>query len=243
MVDLNKQQNQLEERLGSMQKIDDMSEITLQNNESLEALKVIYPGMKNREVLNAFRDIRTKLMQKAGDDNFVVMVTPVCNSGGGSFFSVNLAAAIALDRGKSALVVDCNLYQPSLHNIIPNETDLGLSQFLEDGSIKVEEIVYATGVNRLRVIPVGTGHEPALELFTSERMKHFIAEIKNRYPDRYIILDVPPITESADARIIQEFSDYCLVVLPYGKVSKSQVLSSVDAVIKDKLAGVVLNDF
>lgn len=223
--------------------IKQMAEIVPQVNENLDALRVIYPGMKNRDVLNSFRDIRTKLLQQTGDENFVLMVTSVCGGGGASFFGVNLGAAIALDRGKSALVVDCNLHEPTLHHIIPNETDLGLVQFLEDSKISVEEVVYATGINRLRIVPLGKGSEPALELFTSERMKRFISEVKSRYPDRYVILDVPPITESADARIIQELCDFCLLVAPYGKVSEAQVLSSVDAILKEKFLGLIMNDF
>lgn len=220
-----------------------MTEITPQVNENLDALRIIYPGMKNRNVLNSFRDVRTRLLQKTGDNNFVLMVTSVCGEGGGSFFSVNLGAAIALDRGKSALIIDCNLHNPTLHQVIPNETDLGLVQFLEDSHVSVEEIVYATGINRLRVVPLGKGREPALELFTSDRMGRFIKEVKERYPDRYIILDVPPITESADARIIQEFCDFCILVTPYGKVSEPQVLSSVDAILKEKFIGLIMNDF
>lgn len=223
--------------------IKQMAEIAPQINDNLDALKVIYPGMKSRDVLNSFRDIRTKLMQKTGDDNFVLMVTSVCSEGGGSFFSVNLGAAIALDRGKSALIVDCNLHQPWLHKIIPNVTDVGLVEFLDDPKINVEEVVYATGINRLRVVPLGKGCEPGIELFTSDRMRSFIGEIKTRYPDRYIILDAPPITESADARIIQEFCDYCVLIVPYGKVTKTQVLSSVDAILTEKLVGLIANDF
>lgn len=235
-----KPQPQNELLTGSIKK---MAEIVPQVNESLDALRVIYPGMKNRDVLNSFRDIRTKLLQITGDANFVLMVTSACSEGGASFFSVNLGAAIALDRGKSALVVDCNLHNPTLQGVIPNETDLGLVQYLEDSKISIEEVVYATGINRLRIVPLGKGSEPALELFTSERMRRFINEVKSRYPDRYIILDVPPITESADARIIQELCDFCVLIAPYGKVSETQVLSSIDAILKEKFVGLIMNDF
>ena len=224
-------------------RIKHMVEVKPLDQDELDNAKIIYPGMHNREILNAFREVRTKLFQQAGKENFVIMLTSVCERGGSSFASINLGAAIALDRGKTAIVVDCNLYQPHLHALLADEPDYGLADYLEDSELGVDDIIYASGVTRLRIVPAGKEHEPGSELFSTEGMQKFITELKARYPDRYIIIDAPPISMSADTRILQDLCDYCLLVVPYGKVTKDQVLSAIDAVDSERLAGVMYNDF
>lgn len=220
-----------------------MGEIQLLDQQGLDEAKIIYAGMPGREVLNAFREVRTKLFQKFKNENFVLMVSSVCDFGGSTFTGVNLAAAIALDREKTAIVVDCNLYNPKLNSFLGDQIEYGLGDYLGDPTLSVEDIIYATGVPRLRIVPAGGEHEPGLELYASENMSKFIGELKERYPDRYIILDAPPIITSADTRILQEKCDGCLLVVPYGKVSKKQVLSAIDAMDQERLVGLIHNNF
>lgn len=208
----------------------------------LEALRVIHPGMTQPRVMNAFRELRTKLYQLASDrENFVLLVTAVCSGGGASFVAMNLGAAIALDESKTALVVDCNIYEPSLHRLLPVEPDFGLVEYLENMSLDTKDIIYSTGVRRLRMIPAGSRQQQGSEFFTSGRMRRFVGELRSRYRDRYIIVDAPPIGTSADARILAELSDYVMLVVPHAQVTADQVQASIDAIGPEKLAGVIFN--
>ena len=65
--------------------------------------------------------------------------------------------------------------------------------------------------------------------------------IKNRYPDRYIILDGPSLEDSADARILAELCDLATIVVPYGLSTTTEVIDAANAIGKTKLAGVVMN--
>lgn len=224
-------------------KIKSMVDVKTLDNQELDKLKIVYPGMADRKVLNAFREVRTKLFQLAGEENFVLMVSSVCEQGGASFSSVNLASAISLDRNRTSIVIDCNLIHPSLHKLLAHQPEHGLVDYVEDDTFHVGDIVYASGVPRLRVIPAGSTHEGGLEMFSAERMRELVKEIKTRYPDRYIIFDAPPITTSADARILQDLCDYCLLVVPYGKATKDMILSAVEAVDEERFAGLVFNNF
>ena len=49
----------------AMNSIADMAEVTLKTQDELAALKVIYPGMAQRQVLSSFRELRTKLLDRA----------------------------------------------------------------------------------------------------------------------------------------------------------------------------------
>jgi len=219
-----------------------MEDVRRLSTEELDERKIIYPGMHNRDIINRFRELRTKMLQMGGRDNFVILVSSVCPGGGSTFTALNLAAAFALDQTKTALLVDCNLHTPQIASHLNIDVEFGLTDHLADPTVDVDQIIYATGVPRLRAIPVGNYSETGAEYFTSPRMKKFLFEVTRRYPDRYIVIDAPSISESADSRILSELCDCALLVVPYGKVVPDQVSASIEALNQTKLAGIVFNN-
>jgi protein-tyrosine kinase len=73
-------------------------------------------------------------------------------------------------------------------------------------------------------------------------MRDLMENLRDRYDDRYIIVDTPSITQSADAEILSSLCDYVLLVVPYGKATESQILSATKAIDEGKLLGVVFNN-
>jgi protein-tyrosine kinase len=74
-------------------------------------------------------------------------------------------------------------------------------------------------------------------------MKLFLKEIKRRYLDRYIIVDSPSVGDfSADTRIIAELCDFVVLVVPYGKVTDSEIRASIEILGQHRIAGVVFNN-
>ncbi|RYY02706.1 MAG: polysaccharide biosynthesis protein [Gammaproteobacteria bacterium] len=224
-----------------LEKIKNIPTPVLWTQEEFYEKKVVFTGMRQRQLLNAYREVRIKLLKKSQTDNMVVLVSSVTDAGTSSNFSFNLAATFALDPHKTALFVDCNPYSPSAEGYITSSVDLGLTQYLTDENIQFEKIIYPTGVERLRVIPSGGSSESAAEVFNSTRMQRFVSEIKERYPDRFIVLDVPSVQQSTEARILSRYCDHALLLVPFGKAVTDEVLAAVDAVGKEKFAGVVFN--
>ena len=224
------------------EQIKNMSLPVLWTQEELYEKKVIFTGMRQRELLNAFREVRIRLLERSQTDNMVVLVSSVASAGGSSFFSFNLAATFALDQHKTALYVDCNPYSSSAEKYIVNEIDRGLIHYLTDYTVPLKKIIYPSGIERLRVIPSGGSSESAAEFFNSKRMEVLVAEIKARYPDRFIVIDAPSIQQSTEARILSRYCDHALLVVPFGKAVLDEVLAAVDAVGKEKFAGLVFNN-
>jgi protein-tyrosine kinase len=223
------------------EKIKNMEMPQLWTQDELYEKKIVFTGMRQRDVLNAFREVRIKLLGKHHSDNMVVLVSSVAIGVPSSYFSFNLAATFALDQHKTALFVDCNPYNSDVDKYITADIDAGLSSYLTDYTVPLKNIIYPSGVERLRVIPSGGASESAAEFFNSKRMEVLVAEIKSRYPDRFIVLDAPSIQQSTEARILAKYCDHALLVVPFGKVVTDEVLSAVDAVGKEKFAGLVFN--
>lgn len=226
----------------SRAQIRQMSEVGELSENELSDRKIIYPGMKERHVLNSFRDLRTTLMQRAKGRNFICLVSSLSSGGGATYISLNLAAAFALDKSKTALLIDCNLYDPSIDSLLNIDEAEGVTDFIDDPSIDIKDIIYASGIPRLRIIPVGSNREAGAEHYSSSRMEEFVSAIRDRYDDRFIVIDAPPILSAAETRILADLCDMAILVLPYGKVSAAQIDEGVKAIPKDKFAGVVFNN-
>lgn len=224
------------------QAISRMGDIKGMSAKEMDAKKIIHSATENRELLEIFRNLRTRLLQRHDDENFVVLVSSACSSGGGSMVSMNLAAAFALDQSKTSVIVDCNVLDPSLDNLLSIPPDYGLTDFLSNPKVAVDDIIYASGIPRLRMVPAGSRSELAAELFASQGMRQIIGALKERYPDRYIFLDAPPISSGAEVRVLSRLCDQAIIVVPHGKVTPAQIMGGVDVVGKDKFLGVIFNN-
>tara|TARA_R100001440_G_scaffold47446_5_gene67373 strand:- start:45674 stop:46585 length:912 start_codon:yes stop_codon:yes gene_type:complete len=210
-------------------------------NDDLDERRIIYPESSNRDLVNRFRNLRTKLLEISGGNNFTLVVSSASEGAGASFTALNLAAAFAFDQSKTALLIDCNLREPTLHTMLDMAPETGLTDFLDESDYDIARIIYPTGIPRLRLIPAGSRRESPGEFFTSFRMKQFLQAIRRRYPDRFIILDTASVSDTPDARILAELCDYALLVVPHGKVTASAVEHAAGAFQPDKFAGAIIN--
>jgi len=234
--------SQLEARARSSAAITLMREPKLLSKDELDAARIIFPEMGESPTVRAFREIRTKILQKTLGRNCVIMVTAVAAQSGTTFVALNLASAFAFDEVKTSLLLDCNLRSPRLHRLLKDEAASGLTDYLENPEMDASAIIHPVGIERMRVVPAGGRREIPGEYFTSIKMKGLLDSIRARYPERFIILDSPPMTESADTQILADLCDYIILVLPYGAVTQSQVDTCVKAMDRNKLLGLVFNN-
>lgn len=210
-------------------------------HDDLDERRIIYPDSANRSLVNHFRNLRTKLLERSGGNNFTLVVSGARSGAGASFVSLNLAAAFAFDSAKTALIIDCNLREPALHSTLDVIPEFGLTDFLDDPDFDISRILYPTGIPRLRLIPAGSRRETPSEFFTSFRMKQFLMAVRRRYPDRFIVLDTAPISESPDARILTDLCDYSMLVVPHGGMTPGAVEQLALAFSPEKFVGAVIN--
>ncbi|MEJ2106541.1 MAG: AAA family ATPase [Acidiferrobacteraceae bacterium] len=217
--------------------------------QALAEMRIISPEMPDRGVVDAYRRMRTKIVKKNGGENPTIMVTGISHASGVTFTALNLAAAFAFDESKTALVIDCNFRSQGME--LGEEGDrgeevdrYGLADYLDDemDDVGMEEIIHPTGIRRMRLIPSGGEREGLVEYFTSTKMSELVESAKQRYRDRYIIIDTPPILESADTGILTDLCDYVILVVPYGRFTQQRIVDAARAIGQDKFLGAVFND-
>ena len=203
-----------------------------------------YADGANRRLVDSFRELRTRLLATS-NDNFITLVAPVSPGCGGSFVARNLAVALTFDQSKSALLIDCNLRQPTQHTSMRiDASNGGLVNYLEDPDASVETMLYDTGIPRLKLIPAGRSHhgDMVTEYFASFRMRLLLDSLRSSYSDRYIFLDGPPALGAPDARMLSELADVVVLVAGYGRNTPADIAAAAGNFDPAKFAGVVFNE-
>lgn len=211
------------------------------SREELTEKGIILPDNSKSKVTDSFRHLRTQLLQKSENENFIVLVTSCVEGGDSSFVAMNMGAAFSFDESKTSLVIDCDLNSNKLEKMLEMDYEHGLVDFLS-GELDVSDIIIDIGIKRLRVIPSGKKNQVESEYFTTDRMKTLLDSLVERYDDRYVVVNSSSISESADASILMDLVDYVVVVVPYGRVTNKEVEKALRKFDKSKLLGVILND-
>ena len=190
-----------------------------------------------------FKILRTNLLHPAsGEPPKSILITSSVPNEGKSFVSANLASSIAQNVNEYVLLIDCDIRKPCMHSWFELGKVAGLSEYLA-GDIPLDTILQKTKLDKLTVLPGGEPpHNPA-ELLSSIKMKELLAEVQERYKDRYIIIDSPPPRLTAETAVISRYVEGIVLVVRYGKTSKQEVLVLMDYVGRQKVIGTIVNRF
>ena len=193
-------------------------------------------------VAEEYRKLKSLVVKLTKGENFknTLMVTSSIAGEGKSLTAINLAVSLAQEFDHTVLLVDADLRKPSIHKYLGFEPKLGLSDCLTDG-VDVGKALVKTGIGKLSILAHGKTVQNPGELFSSSKMKSLIEELKNRYPDRYIIIDTPPVLLFAETRTISTIVDSILFVVREGTTSLGEVNDALASLDRKSLLGVVYN--
>jgi len=189
-----------------------------------------------------FRKLKQNLvrMTKRGGFHNTILITSGTVGEGKSVTSTNLAISLAQEFDHTVLLVDADLRRPSCHHLLCLENEYGLSDCLMDGS-DVSKGLIRTGIGKLSFLPAGTPMANPGELLASKRMATVLKEMKERYSDRYIIIDTPPVLPFAEARTLARLADTVVLVVKEGCLSKHELGDTIEALGGANVAGVVFS--
>ena len=194
-------------------------------------------------IAESFRRLRA-LMLHPGNGKPIrsVLVTSAGIGEGKSFVCANLGTMMARGVEQHALMVDCDLRRPSLSRQFGIENRSGLVDYLRDG-VDLASLICPTGLARLSLIAAGGPPENPSELLTSKTMTALIDEVVNRYQDRFVLLDSPPMLAASETGILAQHVDKVVLVVRWGSSGRDQVKKLVEQVGREKILGIVFNAF
>lgn len=197
---------------------------------------------EDSRIAEQFKILRTLLFSRTRPQGWsTVQITGFDPGEGKSLIAANLAISIARDSRQTTLLVDLDFRNPSVHTLMglgPQTPGL-TSYFAREKSL--EEILVSPGIDKLTVLPAGGRVPHAPELIGSPEMEALVRELKERYKDRYVIFDTPPMNGFPDALVFSEYVDSMILVARAGHTSRISVKNAVDLVPREKVLGVIFN--
>jgi protein-tyrosine kinase len=188
-----------------------------------------------------FRKLRTYLFrEKESGPPKTIMITSATSNEGKSLITSNLAIGIAHDLQAHALIVDCDLRNPTIGRLFGLQNRKGLADYLS-GTEGIPELMRKTEIEKLTVIPGGTIQENPAELIGSKKMEALVEELKSRYSDRYIIFDSTPLLATSESEVLGKLVDGIIVVVRAGVTPRETVKQAIASLEQEKILGFVLN--
>lgn len=200
---------------------------------------VASPNSVNTEQYNT---IRTNIEFSNADKHLEDLVlTSSSASEGKSTISANLAVAFAR-QGKKVLLVDADLRRPTINAKFSINNPIGLTNFLTEHSVSVNDIFYKASVEGLYVIPSGPTPPNPSELIGSKRMESLMDVLKGAFD--LVIYDAPPVLSVTDAQILSTKVDGTILVVRENKAEKEAVSKAVELIehVNGNILGTILND-
>ncbi|TKB89661.1 MAG: CpsD/CapB family tyrosine-protein kinase [Nitrospira sp.] len=192
--------------------------------------------------VDAYKILRTQVMHRLRENNWNVLgVTSPGHGEGKTLTAVNLAVSLAMETSQTVLLVDADLRSPSIHDVFGLDDCPGLADYLLDNQ-PVEDLLVHPGIGRFVLLPGGRAISNSTEILTSPKMLGLVEELKNRYPARIVIFDLPPLLHTADVLAFSPYTDALLFVVEEGKTTAAQLQRALLLVKNSRLVlGTVLN--
>jgi receptor protein-tyrosine kinase len=199
----------------------------------LSSLGYVTPDTPRAQIADEFRVIKRPLLAnlsgKPGhtvERANLIMVTSSVPGEGKTFVSINLAISIAMELDKTVLLVDADVSRPSVLERLGLTPAAGLLDMLTNPSIAMADVLMRTNIDKLSILPAGAPHGRATELLASDSMNRLLDELAERYSDRIIVFDAPPLLPSTESRVLATHMGQVVMVVeaeqtPYKTVARA----------------------
>ena len=246
-LDAQQKENGLSESPGAQNSLQVPSSIEI-DLARMEEKGFVSTSNKRRLINEEYRAIKRKIidnafgpLSKSLNNSNIIMVTSSRPGEGKTFTAVNLALSIALEQDKTVLLVDADVLRPNVMRTLELQNQQGLMEYLLGEKTDIAEVMCQTNVPNLRIIPAGKSHHLSTELLASERMYDAVQEFANRYPDRLVIVDTPPLLGINETAILANLAGQAIVVAEEAATKISDIQEAVSHLNPEMAIGFVVN--
>lgn len=206
----------------------------------LEANRIIAVNKTDPRAMS-FDILRTKILKEMTANGWrtlgITSPKPDC---GKSVVAINLAISLSRQTDYSVMLADFDLRRPRLGSYLGLPKEDALIDCIE-GRREVKDALINPGFPRLVILSNSTGVTNASEILTSQKVRDLVTEFRERYENRILIFDLPPVLTADDALAFFPQLDCALLVAASGISTKSDVEESQRLLGSNNLLGVALN--
>ena len=206
----------------------------------MEGLNLVTQNDPKNPAAEAYRVIRTSVQfAQAGKELKTIAITSCTPNGGKSMTVANLAIVLT-QAGKSVLIMDCDMRNPTVHKNFNLSNKVGLSSCISMGTA-VDDAVQATAIEGLDALTAGVIPPNPSELLGSERMQNILQRAKEEYD--YVLIDTSPVLPVTDSLVLGSMVDGLILVIDSGEVKVEMAREVKNQLVHAgaNILGVVLN--
>ncbi|NHO64699.1 polysaccharide biosynthesis tyrosine autokinase [Aestuariicella hydrocarbonica] len=210
---------------------------------------IVTPQKPGSHIADEFRAIKRPILMNIDQQGAsivqnanLIMVTSALPGEGKTFSAINLAMSLASEQDRTVLLVDADVTKANAAlELGINDDSPGLIDYLEGAEKDLSNVLIQTSIPKLKVLPAGHLHENATELLASENMKRLMQELSDRYSDRVIVFDSPPLLITTEAAVLANLVGQVVFVVASEQSSKEAVEDAIEYIGNDKIIGLLLN--
>ena len=209
---------------------------------------MVTPTSERSLIAEEFRLVKRPLLLKAfdtesetGNSGKLIMVSSSRPGEGKTFCAISLAMSIASERDLTVLLIDADVAKPDIPKSLGFKADRGLVDLIQDESLELSDVMLRTQLDNLSILPAGRPHHLATELLASERMGRIVKDIVERYPERIIVLDSPPVLLSSIAGVLALHVGQILYIVEADKTTETALDNALPLVSACKNINLLLN--
>ena len=206
----------------------------------MEGLNLVTQNDPKNPASEAYRVIRTGIQfAQAGKELQTIALTSCTPNEGKSTTIANLAVVLT-QAGKSVLLIDCDMRNPTVHKNFNLSNKVGLSSCISMGTA-LSDAVQKTSIEGLYALTGGVIPPNPSELLGSEQMKNVLQRAKEQYD--YVLIDTPPVMPVTDALIVSRFVDGMILVIASAEIKVEMARDVKNQLVNAgaNILGVVLN--
>ncbi|HID56201.1 TPA: hypothetical protein EYP37_06710 [Candidatus Poribacteria bacterium] len=155
--------------------------------------------------------------------------------------TVAAGMAASLSRmGRSVLLIDMDVQNPSLHRLFGRDREPGLTEIL-NGEMPFQEVVQVDRSTGVHLIPAGSNPDDPMSLLRPNGIDELIESFRDRY--EVIICDTSALTSFPPGLIMARKADVALLVADLDVVPSATLTQTVERLSKANidLLGVIYN--
>lgn len=208
----------------------------------IENRRLVATNDFNLPITEEFRKMKSTIMQLISKNKAenLLMVTSSIGGEGKSLTALNLAISLAKEHDQKVLIIDSDLRKPTIGRYLGLSPQKGLAEYLQE-NIALDDLLIKTGLGSLIFLPAGAPNNNPVELFSSQKMKDLLVQVKERFSDGYVVIDASPVLPFAEARILATLADGVVYVVKERGTALKNVQEGLNALPDARILGLVYN--
>lgn len=208
----------------------------------IESRRLIAANEYNLPITEEYRKLKSVIVQLINKNPLqnLLQVTSSIGGEGKSMTSLNLAISLAQEHDKKVLIIDADLRKPTIGKFLGLNPKKGLAECLKE-NVDIDEVLIETGLGNLIFLPAGTTDNNPVELYSSQKMKNLLTQLKERFKDGYVVIDSSPVLPFAEARILSNLVDGVIFVVKEGGTSLKNIEEGLNTLFEANVIGLVYN--